>query len=168
MVSSPPGAIRHRLGQTLRKPCYRSATANAIPVTRSAHAATTPPGSASLLCKTQTATCCDSPRTSARAHDASSRTLAATIPIASWPAGRLGLGLVGVSGSLYGAPSTSTPVIFRIDCTRLVGKYRWVHRTVDRLLVRSRVHGTASCSRVVCTTHRSRVTQPRLVPVRVT
>jgi len=51
-----------------------------------------------------------------------------------------------------------------VDCTRFVGEYRWVQRTVDRLVVRSRVHGTASCSRVVCTTHRSRVTQPRLGP----
>jgi len=43
------------------------------------------------------------------------------------------------------------------------GEYRWVRRTIDRLLARSRVHGTASCSRVVCTTHRGCVTQ-RLGP----
>jgi len=40
----------------------------------------------------------------------------------------------------------STPVIFRSRLHQVRGKYRWVHRTVDRLLVRSRVHGTASCA----------------------
>jgi len=63
------------------------------------------------------------------------------------------------------AEHARSPLSFsEVDDTRFVGKYRWVHRTVDRLLVRSRVHGTASCSRVVCTTHRSRVTQPHPGP----
>jgi len=58
-----------------------------------------------------------------------------------------------------------TTVIFRSRLHQVRGKYRWVHRSVDRLLVRSRVHGNCILrKRVVCSTHRGRVTQPRLAP----
>lgn len=38
-----------------------------------------------------------------------------------------------------------------VDCTQFVRKHGRVQRTVDHQLIRSRVHQTASCSRVVCT-----------------
>jgi len=55
-------------------------------------------------------------------------------------------------GELYGARSAALLSFSEVDCTRFVGS---TGGCIGLL---------TACSRVVCTTHRSRVTQPRLGP----